>query len=86
MKGIFIGPHIKKKRSITTHIPNQIIPSLIDSERNPLSIFPKYNTEKTTTQVVREIGIIVSNKGDCDSLNGKIANATTNGISQSRNP
>jgi hypothetical protein len=67
-------------------IPNQIIPSLIDSKRNPLCIFLKYNIEKSTTQTVSVIGIIVSNKGDCDCLSGKIRNATTNGISQSNKP
>jgi len=86
MKDIFIGPHINMKRSIIMLIPNQIIPSLIDSDRNPLFILFKYNTEKNTTQAVSEIGIMVSNKGFCDRLSGKIRKATPNGINQSRSP
>lgn len=86
MKDIFIGPHINMKRSIIMLIPNQIIPSLIDSDRNPLFIFLKYNTEKSTTQAVSVIGIMVSNKGDWDCRSGKIRKATPNGINHSKKP
>jgi hypothetical protein len=86
MKDIFIGPHINIKRSIMILITNQIIPSLTDSQRNPLFIFLKYKTEKNTTQRVRVTGMIVSKSGDWASLSGKIGMETTKGINQSKNP
>jgi hypothetical protein len=67
-------------------IINQIIPSLMDSERYPLFIFLKYRMEKNTTQNVRTIGMMVSKSGDWASLSGKIGMETTKGINQSKNP
>jgi hypothetical protein len=81
IKDIFIGPHINMRRSIMTLITNQIIQSLMDSERYPLFIFLKYKIENTT-HTVRTIGMIVSKSGDWASLSGKIGMETTKGINQ----
>ena len=77
---------MNNNRSITKLITSHTIPTNIPSLINSLLIFPRYLTEKNTTVNVKTTGIIDSNKGLLEDLNGNMKNEIIKGISHIKKP